>query len=173
MDLAGLAELDITALAVEGARWLAIADGVLVVLTVLAFVLGWGIRFRLVGVASFTAVLVAGLFALSLGLFERSTVPGAVRYALVYDSGAARATIAVPLDLKDDREALTATLQQAASDLFSPGRLGPHRDLTVQARALEHGPNGASKTVYLGQIRRSLTTREDAAAQIDLFEVGG
>ncbi|GAB4352220.1 MAG: Ycf51 family protein [Cyanophyceae cyanobacterium] len=169
MDVANLGALDLTALAVEGAKWLAIADGVLVVLTVLAFVLGWGIRFRLVGVASFTAVLVAGLFALSLGLFERTTVPGAARYALVYDSGAARATIAVPLELRDDREALTATLQQAASDLFSPGRLGPQRELTVQARALEHGENGASKTVYLGQIRRSLTVREDADAQIELF----
>lgn len=169
MDLTKLGELDLTALAVQGAQWLAIADGALVVLTVLAFVLGWGIRFRLVGVASFTAVLVAGLFALSLGLFERTTVPGAVRYALVYDSGAARATIAVPLELRDDRDALTATLQQAASDLFSPGRLGPQRELTVQARALEHGENGASKTVYLGQIRRSLTAREDANAQIDVF----
>lgn len=167
MDLTSLSSLDVTALAVDGAKWLAIADGVLVVLTVLAFVLGWGIRFRLVGVASFTAVLVAGLFALSLGLFQRATVPGAARYTLVYDSGGAQATIAVALDL--DETTLEATLQQAANNLFTSGRLGPNQEMSVRARALKHGANGASKTVYLGEARRA-ATENNGELQIELFD---
>ena len=36
-------------LLLKAGSWLAIAGGVLLVLTVLAFVLGWGLRFRLWG----------------------------------------------------------------------------------------------------------------------------
>ena len=60
-------------LLLKAGSWLAIAGGVLLVLTVLAFVMGWGMRFRLVGVSSFTLLLAAGCGALALQL--QQTLP--------------------------------------------------------------------------------------------------
>ena len=85
-------------------------------LSVLAFAFGWGIRFRLVGITGFMVVLTVGLFGLGLGLFERTEIPGAVRFSLVYDNGANQAVIAVPATISES--ALDATLRQAAEDYF-------------------------------------------------------
>lgn len=91
------------------------------ILTSLAFVFQWGFRFRLVGVTAFMAVLTGGLFALSLGLFQRVEIPNAAKYNLVYDNGATQAVIAVSTDITPS--VLEATLRQAAMDLFSYGRM--------------------------------------------------
>ena len=52
------------------------------VLTIIAFIIGWGFRFRLVGVTSFMGVLTLGIFGLSLGLFSHYEIPGATRYTV-------------------------------------------------------------------------------------------
>jgi hypothetical protein len=168
MDLNQLwAGKGLTELAIEGAKWLAIADGVLLLATVLAFVLGWAWRFRLVGVTAFTLVLVAGLLGFGVSLRERPRVEGAVAYKLVYDTGATQAVIAVPADI--DREQLVATLKQAAIDLYSPGRVGSKPVLTIRARSISHPQEGVSQLNYLGQIERSLTVREDPNPKIQVF----
>ena len=76
-------------------QWMGILTAVIAVITVLAFILKWGFRFRLVGVTSFMGVLTFGIFALSLALYTRAEIPGAVRYTLVYDTGGAQTVIAV------------------------------------------------------------------------------
>lgn len=135
----------------EATKWAAGGTLVLALITVLAFVFGWGIRFRLVGATSFAAVLTGGLLGLSFEPFTRTVIPGAVNYATVYDSGAAQVVIAVPSTV--DEESLEATLQQAASNLFKPYRLGlPGETATIRARTILHEP-GVSKLVYLGQIQ--------------------
>lgn len=141
-------------------QWAGILTLVCAVFAVLGFVLKWGIRFRLVGVTGFMGVLTGGLFALGLVPFTREIVPGAVSYSVVYDNGAARATISVPAEINESE--LEATLRQAASNLFSPGRLSQGRDnLTIRARTIVHPEPGVSKPLYIGQIERSLSRRED------------
>jgi high-affinity Fe2+/Pb2+ permease len=56
------------------ALWSGYAAIALLGLTIIAFVLKWGLRFRLVGATGFMAVLSIGLFGLGLGLFERAEV---------------------------------------------------------------------------------------------------
>jgi len=77
-------------------QWSGIATLVFAALTVLSFILKWGIRFRLVGATGFMVVLTSGLFALSLAPLSRTVIPGAVRYSRVYDNGVTQAVIAIP-----------------------------------------------------------------------------
>jgi hypothetical protein len=136
-------------------------------LTIIAFILGWGLRFRLFGVTSFMVVLTAGLFALNLGLFTRTSIPGAVRYSLVYDNGANQAVIVVNLPLTSQEA--EATLLQAANDLFSRGRLGlSSNNFTVRLRTIVHPETGVSRPLYLGEARRSLTDLDGQNIKINL-----
>jgi hypothetical protein len=137
-------------------------------LAVLGWILQWGVRFRLVGVTGFMVVVTGGLFALSLGLYERPQVPGAVKFSLVYDTGATQAVIAVPATITESE--LDATLRQAAADLFSPGRLSQGDEkMTIRARAVLHPQTGVSQPIYLGQIQRSLAAREDSNMIVEIY----
>ncbi|CDM92579.1 MULTISPECIES: Ycf51 family protein [Limnospira] len=134
-------------------KWLGIATLAFAALTVLAFVLNWGIRFRLVGITAFTGVLAGGVFALGLGLFQRVEIPGAVRYTRVFDDGARQIVIAVAPDITESQ--LEATLQQAASDLYSPGRGGAGQmPLVIRARTIVHPQPGVSEPIFLGRVQR-------------------
>ena len=134
-------------------KWLGIATLAFAALTVVAFVLNWGIRFRLVGITAFTGVLAGGVFALGLGLFQRVEIPGAVRYSRVFDDGARQIVIVVAPDITESQ--LEATLQQAASDLYSPGRGGAGQmPLVIRARTIVHPQPGVSEPIFLGQVQR-------------------
>lgn len=148
-------------------QWAALGTLALIALAVLAFVLKWGIRFRLVGAAGFSIVLTVGLLGLSFEPFSRTVVPGAVPYATVYDSGASQIVIAVPSTITPDT--LDATLQQAASNLFKPYRLGlPGQVPTVRARVIVHDQPGVSKLIYVGQVQPAPKGEDAAAYQVDV-----
>lgn len=157
-----------TANFLTAAQWVGILTLACGAIAALGFVFKWGIRFRLVGAAGFMAVLTVGLFGLGLVPFVRTSVPGAVPYTTIYDAGANEVVIAVRNPITE--AALTATLQQAAGNLFSPGRL--NRDdgqLLIRARTMLHPEPGISQPLYLGQVRRSLSGRDDENMEITLF----
>lgn len=149
---------------------LGIATLVFAVLTLLGFALKWGIRFQLVGVTGFCLVLVAGSFGLSLGLFQRVEIPGATPYTLVYDMGNNRAVITVEKTLDPDQ--LAATLKQAAYNVFSPGRFSSVTGdrMVIQARVLTHPEPGVTQPIYVGQVERSLSMRDDEDMVIQTFD---
>lgn len=148
-------------------RWVGIGTLVMAGLAIVAFAFKWGFRFRLVGVTGFMGVLTAGLFALSLVPLTHTQIPGAAKFSLVYDNGATQAVITVSPDLTP--ESLEATLQQAANDLFSPGRLGLGRDqLIIVARTVIHPQPGVSQPLVLGQVSRSLASRTDEGMVIQI-----
>jgi hypothetical protein len=135
-------------------------------ITIAAWLFKWGIRFRLVGVTSFTGVLTASLFALNLGLHNHTVIPGAVPFTRVYDTGASQVVIAVPNGIT--AEQLDATLRQAAFDLASPGRLSSDGKLTVRARTVLHQEPGISQPLYVGQVSRALNRQDqEMTVQID------
>lgn len=149
-------------------QWIGILTLACGFITLLGFIFKWGIRFRLVGITGFLGVLTAGLFALSLVPFTRTVIPGAVRFSLVYDNGGNQTVIAVPPSITESE--LEATLRQAASDLFSYGRLGgANNQLTIRARAIIHPEPGVSKPLFLGQVKRSLASREDEQMAIEIY----
>ena len=142
-------------------QWSGIATIVFAVLTILAFILKWGFRFRLVGATGFMLVLTGGLFSLSLVPLSRTVIPGAVKYTLVYDNGSNQTVISTPAEITPTE--LEATLRQAASNLYSYGRLGSggNKQLTVRARTIIHPEIGLSVPLYLGEVNRTLVSRED------------
>ena len=140
--------------------WAALGTLALAGLAGLAFVLQWGLRFRLVGATGFAAVLTVGLLGLSFEPFSRTAVLGAIPYTTVYDSGASQIVMTVPPTITPD--ALEATLRQAASNLFKPYRLGmPGQTATIRARTVAHDPGGISRLLYLGQIQSTPKGSED------------
>lgn len=138
------------------------------VLAVLGYVLKWGIRFRLVGVTGFMGVLTGGLFALSLGLYTRPSIPDAVRFSRVFDTGGPNVVVVVAPEITETQ--LRATLEQVALDLYSPGRLSQRTGkMTVRVRTVIHPQPGVSKPLYLGQVTRSLLSRKDPQSEIEIF----
>ncbi|NEQ32257.1 MAG: DUF2518 family protein [Leptolyngbya sp. SIO4C5] len=136
----------------EATKWAAILTLALAVISAIAFFAQWGIRFRLVGATGFMGVLTVGFLGLSFEPFTRTSIPGAIPYTTVFDSGAAQIVIKVPETITESE--LEATLKQAASNLLKPGRLGPPGQIpTIRARTILHRPGGISDLIYLGQIQ--------------------
>jgi len=150
-------------------QWSGIATIVFAVLTILAFIVQWGFRFRLVGATGFMLVLTGGLFSLSLVPLSRTVIPGAVKYTLVYNNGSNQTVIAIAPEITPTE--LEATLRQAASNLYSYGRLGSggNKELTVRARTIIHPEIGLSVPLYLGQVNRTLVSREDPEMLVEVY----
>ena len=152
------------------AKWLGIGTIISLVVAIIAFVVGWSFRFRLVGVTSFMGVLTAGVFALGLGLFPHAEIPGAARYALIYDSGANQAVVAV--SPKIEKSAIEPTLIQATSDLYSYGRtgVGGNDRFTIKLRTVLHPQPGISQPLFLATANRSIRDRASEEIEIEVFE---
>ena len=151
------------------AQWSGIATLVCFVLTAISFIVGWGFRFRLVGVTSFMGVITLSILALGLGIFNRVEIPGATRYTLVYDNGANQAVVVVPPEIEESP--IEPTSRQAAVDLFSYGRSGLNQGskLTIRLRTVIHPQPNMSQPLYLGQIKRSLAAKDDENMEIEIF----
>jgi hypothetical protein len=146
-------------------QWSGIATLAFAAVTIVALVLNWGFKFRLVGATGFMIVLTAGLFGLGLVPIVHSTVPGALHYSLIYDNGSDRATIVVAPPVTE--AGLDATLRQAAADLYSYGRSGSaDKQLKVRARAVIHPQPGVSQPLVLGEVVRSLSGGEDSTLDV-------
>jgi len=148
-------------------KWSGILTLASLALAALGFAFSWGVRFRLVGITGFLAVLTGGIFGLSLGLFQRADVPNAVPYRVVFDNGGDRVVAKVKTPISPEQ--VEATLQKAAIELFSYGRLGSAPELSVRLRTVVHPEPGVSEPLYLGEVRRSLVTRQDDSTEITVF----
>ncbi|RMG14438.1 MAG: hypothetical protein D6728_02585 [Cyanobacteria bacterium J055] len=152
----------------QATQWVGILTLVCAVLAVLGFLFKWGVRFRLVGVASFMAVLTVGSFSLSLVPFAPTTVPGSVPYTVVYDNGAAQVVIKVPPTITESE--LEATLRQAGINQFSSGRLSQGKRLLVlRARTILHPEDGVSQPVFLGQVIRALDSNGEDLWDLEIY----
>jgi hypothetical protein len=154
----------------EATKYFGLATLTMAGITLLAFVLGWGFRFRLVGITSFMGVLTGGMLGLSFEPFTQTVVPGAVPYRTVYDSGAAQIVIKVPDTISQTE--LQATLEQAASNLLKPSRLGSvgQQVPTIRARTILHEENGVSQLVYLGQVQPVREAGAEQSTVVTLFD---
>ena len=137
-------------LLLTAAPWLAWSGLGLGLLTVVAFISRWGLRFRLVGVSSFTLLLAVSCWAFGLSYTPPVVVEGAVRAPVVFDNGTDLVVAQAPADL--DAATVTATLEQLAGNLRGAGR--GSRTVAVRLRALESGPDGSSRPVILGELER-------------------
>jgi hypothetical protein len=138
----------------EVGRWLGVASAGLLLLTVIGFLARWGIRFRLVGVTSFTTLLSLSCLAFAVSYTPRVVVPGAVPVPVVFDNGADLVVAAAPADLP--AAAVAPTLEQVARNLRGSGRSTVDGVVHVRLRRLEPAGAGLSRPVVLGEVARNL-----------------
>ena len=140
----------------QAGQWLAAAGGALVVVTVVAFLAGWAVRFRLVGVSSFTLLLAVSCLAFALSYVPRVSIPGARSVPVVYDNGSDLVIAAAPADLP--AEAIQPTLEEVARNVHGSGRTSEDGFLHVRLRRVEPATVGAGRPVVLGEARVELAT---------------
>jgi hypothetical protein len=132
------------------APWLAWAGAGFTVLTVIAFFAGWGLRFRLVGVSSFTFLLAVSCWAFALSYSPPVLVDGARRVPIVFDNGDDLVVAQAQADLAAD--AVQPTLEQLAANLRGAGRSSSV--VEVRLRTLRSKGDGVSQPVILGKTSR-------------------
>ena len=133
-------------------EWLGVASAVLLLLTVVAFLVRWGIRFRLVGVTSFTVLLSLSCLAFAVSYAPRQLVDGAVSVPVVFDNGTDLVVAAAPADL--DPVAFGPSVQQVALNLRGSGR-GTEL-VEVRLRRVEATAPGTDTPVVLATAIRNL-----------------
>jgi hypothetical protein len=141
-------------LLLSAGTWLGIAGAALLLITVLAFLLRWGIRFRLVGVSSFTVLLSLSCLAFAVSYAPRDVVEGAVSVPVVFDNGSDLVIAAAPGDLPE--EAYRPTVEQVARNLRGSGRKGDNGEVHVRLRRVEAVAPGVDRPVILAEASRSL-----------------
>jgi hypothetical protein len=135
-------------------EWLGAASGLLAFTTIAAFLLRWGIRFRLVGITSFTALLALSCLAFAVSYRPRVSVEGAVSVPVVFDNGADLVIAAARADFPAGAEA--ATVEQVARNLRGSGRNTVDGQVTVRLRRVEPIGPGLSAPRVLAEARRDL-----------------
>ena len=143
-------------LLLSAGTWLGIAGAALLLLTVLGFLLRWGIRFRLVGVTSFTVLLSLSCLAFAVSYAPRAMVEGAVSVPVVFDNGSDLVIAAAPADLP--KAAFRPTVEQVALNLRGSGRHGDNGLVHVRLRRVEPVGPGIDKPVILAAADRSLAS---------------
>ena len=133
-------------------KWLAWSGLGLSVLTVVAFVTRWGLRFRLVGVSSFTFLLAVSCWAFSISYLPPVRVEGARQMPIVFYNGTDLVVAQASNDF--EQEAITPTLNQIAENLRPGGR---SREVRVRLRQLQAVSEGTSKPVVLGETKRDFS----------------
>jgi len=133
-------------------EWLGVASAALLLLTLVAFVVRWGIRFRLVGVTSFTVLLSLSCLAFAVSYTPRQLVDGAVSVPVVFDNGTDLVVAAAPADL--DPAAFGPSVQQVALNLRGSGR--GTQLVEVRLRRVESIAPGTDTPVVLATAIRNL-----------------
>ncbi|MEB3241841.1 MAG: DUF2518 family protein [Synechococcus sp.] len=151
-------------LLLQAGAWLAAAAGVLGVLTVTGFLLRWGIRFRLVGVSSFTLLLAAGCAAFAISYSPRTSIEGALVVPVVFDNGGDLVVAAAAADFPTAQAA--PTVEQVATNLRGSGRRSADGLVHVRLRQLKAEANGSNRPVLLAEAVRDL--RDDSVTLVPL-----
>jgi hypothetical protein len=152
-------------------RWLGIASGVLALLMVAGFVGRWGIRFRLVGITSFTTLLAISCAAFAVSYSPRQTIPGAFSVPVVFDNGNDLVVAAAPPELLP--EAFAPTVEQVARNLRGSGRSTPDGLVTVRLRRVEPAGVGLSRPVVLAEAQRDLIHGSVSVANVPVDAQAG
>ena len=133
-------------------KWLAWGGSGLGVLTILAYLLNWGIKFRLTGTTIFTLLLSASCWAFEQSYTPPINVEGYKYAPIVYDNGFDLVVAQASNDFP--KEAIKPTLLQIAGNLKGGGRNGAQ--VKVRLRKIESAGDGISTPIILGELINDL-----------------
>ena len=133
-------------------KWLAWGGSGFGVLTILAYLFNWGIKFRLTGTTIFTFLLSASCWAFQQSYTPPLNVEGYKYAPIVYDNGFDLVVAQASNDFPE--EAIKPTLLQIAGNLKGGGRNGAQ--VKVRLRKIESAGEGISKPIILGELINDL-----------------
>jgi hypothetical protein len=142
-------------------EWLGAASGVLALVTIAAYLLRWGVRFRFVGITSFTALLAVSCLAFAVSYRPRVIVEGAVSVPVVFDNGAELVVAAAPTAMP--AAAAGPSAEQVARNLRGNGRQSENGTVRVRLRRVEAVSPGLSRPVILAEVERNLISGDITA----------
>ena len=137
-------------------KWLGWGGSGLGVLTILAYLFKWDIKFRLTGITIFTLLLSASCWAFDQSYRPPFNVEGYKYAPIVYDNGFDLVVAQASDDFPE--EAIKPTLLQIAGNLKGGGRNGAQ--VRVRLRKIESAGDGISKPIILGEIINDLKESE-------------
>ncbi|HGY5535390.1 MAG: Ycf51 family protein [Prochlorococcus sp.] len=132
--------------------WLAWSGLALSGITLIAFLVRWEQRFRLIGVTSFNLLLLASCWAFGVSYTPPLAIEGALTVPVVYDNSTDLVVAQASADFPD--AAIKPTLEQLAGNLHAGGYNSPA--VHVRLRKLEPAGDGVSQPVILGEVIRDL-----------------
>ena len=133
-------------------KWLSWGGSGLGVLTILAYLFNWGIKYRLTGTTIFTFLLSASCWAFQQSYTPPINVEGYKYAPIVYDNGFDLVVAQASNDFP--KEAIKPTLLQIAGNLKGGGRNGAQ--VKVRLRKVESVGDGISKPIILGELIKDL-----------------
>ena len=128
--------------------WLAWGGLGLGIITILAFLLGWGVKFRLTGTTIFTILLSASCWAFQKSYTPPYEVDGYQYAPIVFDNGFDLVVAQASNDFP--KESVKPTLLQIAGNLKGGGRNGAQ--VRVRLRKIQTVREGLSKPIVLGEV---------------------
>ncbi len=144
--------MNLTQLIEESTAWFAWLGLGLIGLTLIAFIIGWKVKFRLIGATVFTLLLCASTWAFTESYTAPLIVEGAKYLPVVYDNGNNLVVAQAPTDFPE--EAIEPSLKQIAGNLKGGGRSGAN--VKVRIRKLEPSGQGISTPKVIGEVQRDL-----------------
>ncbi len=142
--------------------WLAWSGLGLFVLTLIAFLVNWGAKFRLVGATIFTLLLSGSAWAFTESYTPPLNVEGAVYVPVVYDNGYDLVVGQASDDFPQD--AIKESLEQIAGNLKGGGRNGAQ--VHVRIRKLKTINEGLSEPIILGEVIRDINNKKTIPVEI-------
>ena len=136
----------------EATLWLAWGGAGLAVLTLTAFLIGWGAKFQLTGATIFTLLLSASCWAFEQSYTPPLNVEGYKYAPIVYDNGFDLVVAQASNDFPN--ESIKPTLLQIAGNLKGGGRNGAQ--VNVRLRKIEEVGEGISKPIIIGEVMKDL-----------------
>ena len=133
-------------------KWLAWGGAGMGILTILAYLFRWGIKFRLTGTTIFTLLLSGSCWAFDQSYSPPFDVEGYKYAPIVYDNGFDLVVAQASNDFPE--EAIKPTLLQIASNLKGGSRNGAQ--VKVRLRKIESAGEGISKPIILGEVINDL-----------------
>ena len=133
-------------------KWLAWVGSGIGIITILGYLLNWGIRYRLTGITIFTLLLSASCWAFDQSYRPPINIEGYKYAPIVYDNGFDLVVAQASNDFPE--EAIKPTLLQIASNLRGGGRNGAQ--VKVRLRKIEPAGEGLSQPIILGEVINDL-----------------
>ena len=124
----------------------------LLVVTLIAFIFNFGIKFRIIGATIFSFLLSLSSWAFIQSYTENVVIEGAKYIPIVYDNGFD--LIIAKADDNFPKESIEPTLEQLSENLRKGSRSGAN--VKIKIRKLEKISDGVSKPVVLGEVQKNV-----------------